>query len=201
MYHEAKTKGMGLKNPYSLYDGLICALANVQLFAEAETILCFVLEKRPELINSHFFIAPLTQMAFDTANDQSDRQRRFVQIFERAMASAETNPGSNLVMFDARLAQPVLYAYARLKDISGITKTMDRCQRHDIVLYRSVHRSTHTDGHSDYFAKLLSVCTENSTPSNLGRRIYGLARRSAGAKGLPLTTVCAYVQFLMQSNR
>ncbi len=40
------------------------------------------MEKRPELLSAHFFIAPLTRLTFDTTSDQRERQRRILQTYE-----------------------------------------------------------------------------------------------------------------------
>ncbi len=150
---------------------MIQALANAKLFAESEAVLRFMAEKRPALISAHFFIAPLTRLTFDTTSDQSERQARFLEIYERAMESAESTPGSNAMRFDEIPARSVLFTYGRLKDLTGISNTSDRCRRRKLKVYRSghqstqIHRSSHSshsspsgDAGSDLYAFLLSVC-------------------------------------------
>ncbi len=76
-------------NVNPLFDALVQGLAFAKQFDDAEAALRFVMEKRPALISAHFVITPLTQMTNDTTTDQTERQKRFLRNYERAMTASE----------------------------------------------------------------------------------------------------------------
>ncbi len=96
----SEKRGGVLTNASPLYQVLVQSLAFAKQFDEAEAVLRFVMQKRPSLVDSHFFITPITQMTNDRTSDQSERQARFLEIYERAMTAAEQSQGSNGMKFD-----------------------------------------------------------------------------------------------------
>ncbi len=93
----------------------------------------------------------------------------------------------------------------------GIARTIDRCERYNISVYRSSHHSKQNHGATaeggdenvDFFAYLLSVCADEAAMPDLGQKIYAMAKKTAGAgaESLPRSTVTAYIHFLMQSEQ
>ncbi len=214
----AKNKTKAVEQGRSLFDALVQGLAYAKQFGDAEAVLCFVMKKRPALINAHFFIAPLRRLSFDATTDQSVR---FLKIYECAMASAESTPGSNAMKFDGPLAFNVMHAYAQVKDFSGIARTIDRCQRYNTPPSQSRHSTSKnsttarvparvparvTDGVGALFSRLLAVCSKAKKPANwsdLASKIYAMAKQSAAAEesDVSIVTVNTYLHFLVQTSQ
>ncbi len=115
----------------SPFSALVDGYSALNKLENAESVVRFVLEKRPKLISSFFFVGALTKR-----RRTGIQHAAFVKMYETAMEASERDPTANLMhdSYTASLARAVQRFYLESNDLSGIKQLTDYCQRRNIPM-------------------------------------------------------------------